>query len=64
MDGHHFYNQLTRKERAFVDDMFSRENFKRAKDELGFDLRGDDTVEEAVEAVSKWVYSSRAAALA
>jgi hypothetical protein len=56
---HNFYSILTAKEKEFVDQMFSRQMYKIGKEKLGHPLRGDDSVEHAVEAVARWVVESR-----
>lgn len=55
---HEYYDRLTDDEKNFVDARFNRETFAEAEKVCGFKLRGDDTVEEAVEAYAKWIVES------
>lgn len=59
---HDYYDRLTDEEKKFVDARFSKETFTEGEAKLGYKLRGDDTVEEAVEGYSKWLYESAKAA--
>jgi len=59
---HHHYDQLTDKERRFVDDVFSMGRgaaMAELADYWGVPLKGDDTVERAVDALARAVIESR-----
>lgn len=52
------YELLTDDEKDFVDLMFSRDFYNRAKASLGYTLLGNDVVEHAVDAVSALLIES------
>jgi hypothetical protein len=57
---HKNYELLTAEEKTIVDEwIFSKSLFRRAFDEFGIRLSGDDSVERAVEAVATWIIESR-----
>lgn len=55
---HHHYDQLTPKERAFVDVTFDRALYQNAQ-VYEVPLAGDDRVERAVDALARAVIESR-----
>jgi FixJ family two-component response regulator len=56
---HHHYEQLTKVERYFVDTIFDGKVMYEMAAELGIPLKGDDTVERAVDALARAVIESR-----
>lgn len=60
MNIHENYDQLTSREKSFVDETFSVLLFARAS-KNSIPLHDDDTSERAVDAFAKWVIESRVA---
>jgi hypothetical protein len=56
---HHHYEQLTDVERLFVDTIFDGKTMYELAANAGIPLKGDDTVERAVDALARAVIESR-----
>jgi hypothetical protein len=56
---HHHYEQLTDVERLFVDTVFDGKVMYELAANAGIPLKGDDTVERAVDALARAVIESR-----
>jgi hypothetical protein len=56
---HHHYEQLTERERGFVDTIFDGKTLYELASKMGIPLAGDDRVERAVDALARAVIESR-----
>jgi len=56
---HHHYDQLTDKEREFVDTVFDGKHMYELADRLELRLANDDRIERAVDGLARAVIESR-----